>query len=439
MVADASTPVGLGRHRRGAAGRARSGRPGLADHLGRGRRRRRRRRGGRDRAPLPAARAPRGHPRRRRLRGAAATDPSTPSRSPTPSRPSTSSCLVGDPDALLPLVRHAGAVFCGPYAPASVGDYLAGPNHVLPTYGSARFSGALRVDDFLKHVHVVSVDQAALAVGGGARDRARHLRGPRRPRRVDPSAAGRPAMTIAPRDDLALMEGYHSPQVEVAVRLNTNEAPEPPPSGFSAALATEMATLEWHRYPDRVLHRAARPPSPTTTASTRPRCSRPTARTRCSRRSASPTAARGARRPSSNRPTPCTATSPASPAPASPPGSAPTTSPSTSTRSAGCSPPPRRRSPSCARRTTPPACSRTRRRCARSSTSPRGSWSSTRPTASSPRGRRWSWSPTTAPSWSRAPTPRRGRWRPPASATSSARVRWSPSSTRWCSRTTSMP
>ncbi len=74
--------------------------------------------------------------------------------------------LVADPDALLPLVRHAGAVFCGAYAPASVGDYLAGPNHVLPTYGSARFSGALRVDDFLKHVHVVSVDQAGLASVG---------------------------------------------------------------------------------------------------------------------------------------------------------------------------------------------------------------------------------------------------------------------------------
>jgi histidinol dehydrogenase len=71
--------------------------------------------------------------------------------------------LVDDPGSLLPLVRHAGAVFCGAFAPASVGDYLAGPNHVLPTYGSARFSGALRVDDFLKHVHVVSVDEAALA------------------------------------------------------------------------------------------------------------------------------------------------------------------------------------------------------------------------------------------------------------------------------------
>jgi histidinol dehydrogenase len=74
--------------------------------------------------------------------------------------------LVEDPEALLPLVRHAGAVFCGPYSPASVGDYLAGPNHVLPTYGSARFAGALRVDDFLKHVHVVSLDQAGLAEVG---------------------------------------------------------------------------------------------------------------------------------------------------------------------------------------------------------------------------------------------------------------------------------
>jgi len=70
--------------------------------------------------------------------------------------------MVADPDGLLPLVRHAGAVFCGPWAPASVGDYLAGPNHVLPTNGSARFSEALRVDDFVKHVHVVSLTHEAL-------------------------------------------------------------------------------------------------------------------------------------------------------------------------------------------------------------------------------------------------------------------------------------
>jgi histidinol dehydrogenase len=68
-----------------------------------------------------------------------------------------------DAEALLPLVRNAGAVFCGPNAPASIGDYVAGPSHVLPTFGSARFSSALRVDDFLKEIHAISVDDASLA------------------------------------------------------------------------------------------------------------------------------------------------------------------------------------------------------------------------------------------------------------------------------------
>ncbi|MDZ7673617.1 MAG: aminotransferase class I/II-fold pyridoxal phosphate-dependent enzyme [Acidimicrobiales bacterium] len=55
----------------------------------------------------------------------------------------------------------------------------------------------------------------------------------------------------AVRDDLALHPGYHSPQVDVEVRLNTNEAPAPPPAGFRDALARELAAIEWHRYPDR--------------------------------------------------------------------------------------------------------------------------------------------------------------------------------------------
>jgi histidinol dehydrogenase len=75
--------------------------------------------------------------------------------------------LVDDAASLLDGVRHAGAVFCGPLAPASIGDYVAGPNHVLPTYGSARFSGALRVDDFCKHVHAVLVGPEGLAEVAG--------------------------------------------------------------------------------------------------------------------------------------------------------------------------------------------------------------------------------------------------------------------------------
>jgi histidinol dehydrogenase len=69
--------------------------------------------------------------------------------------------LCADPEALVPLVRSAGAVFCGLSAPASVGDYLAGPSHVLPTSGSARYSGGLTVDDFLRQIHVVSLDDTA--------------------------------------------------------------------------------------------------------------------------------------------------------------------------------------------------------------------------------------------------------------------------------------
>ncbi|HWC38472.1 MAG TPA: histidinol dehydrogenase [Acidimicrobiales bacterium] len=71
--------------------------------------------------------------------------------------------LCAEPEGLVPLVHNAGAVFTGPYAPASVGDYVAGPSHVLPTYGSARFASALRVDDFIRRLHVVSLDESALA------------------------------------------------------------------------------------------------------------------------------------------------------------------------------------------------------------------------------------------------------------------------------------
>jgi histidinol dehydrogenase len=66
-------------------------------------------------------------------------------------------------EELVPLVRNAGAVFVGADASAVIGDYVAGVNHVLPTGGTARFSDALRVDDFRKHMHVVSVDEGALA------------------------------------------------------------------------------------------------------------------------------------------------------------------------------------------------------------------------------------------------------------------------------------
>jgi histidinol dehydrogenase len=78
--------------------------------------------------------------------------------------------LCADPESMVPWVRNAGAIFCGPWSPASVGDYLAGPSHVLPTYGTARFASALTVDDFLKHHHVVTVDRSVYEPGGALAD-----------------------------------------------------------------------------------------------------------------------------------------------------------------------------------------------------------------------------------------------------------------------------
>ena len=62
-------------------------------------------------------------------------------------------------------------------------------------------------------------------------------------------ADARPLVTV--RDDLRALEGYHSPQVDVRVRLNTNEAPVPPPAAWRDAYAAEVSRIEWHRYPDR--------------------------------------------------------------------------------------------------------------------------------------------------------------------------------------------
>ncbi|MGQ0744634.1 MAG: histidinol dehydrogenase [Acidimicrobiales bacterium] len=75
--------------------------------------------------------------------------------------------LCRDAQGLTELVRHAGAVFCGALSPASIGDYVAGPSHVLPTFGSARYAAGLGVDSFLRTIHAVTVDADGLAWATG--------------------------------------------------------------------------------------------------------------------------------------------------------------------------------------------------------------------------------------------------------------------------------
>jgi histidinol dehydrogenase len=102
-------------------------------------------------------------------------------------------CLVDDPEAAVQVaneiapehlqlmcvnatefvseIKNAGAVFIGIWAPASIGDYLAGPSHVLPTAGTARFSGALTVNDFQKRMHIIDVSKPGFDAVLGAVDR----------------------------------------------------------------------------------------------------------------------------------------------------------------------------------------------------------------------------------------------------------------------------
>jgi histidinol dehydrogenase len=98
--------------------------------------------------------------------------------------------LVADPDRLLPSVQSAGAVFLGRFTPEVVGDYVAGPNHVLPTGGTARFASVLSTEDFVKRLSVIEYSSA------GLQESAPHLA------------------------ELARLEGLHGHGAAAAVRVN---------------------------------------------------------------------------------------------------------------------------------------------------------------------------------------------------------------------------
>ena len=75
---------------------------------------------------------------------------------------------VADPYGLLPLIRHAGSILLGGYSPVPVGDYFAGPSHILPTGRTARFSSGLGVTDFLTRSSLVKIDAGWLAQHAGS-------------------------------------------------------------------------------------------------------------------------------------------------------------------------------------------------------------------------------------------------------------------------------
>ncbi len=82
-----------------------------------------------------------------------------------------------DPDAMLPRIRHAGAIFIGHFVPEALGDYVAGPNHVLPTNRTARFSSPLGVDDFQKRSSTIRASRRAIEAVGPAAAHLAHREG----------------------------------------------------------------------------------------------------------------------------------------------------------------------------------------------------------------------------------------------------------------------
>ena len=210
--------------------------------------------------------------------------------------------MLADPGAVLAGVRNAGAVFCGEHSPASLGDYVAGPSHVLPTGRSARYAEALGVNDFCKEMHVITasaqglrrlgpiVESLATAEGlsahaesvsrrlellaeaegegeteaGATAEALGEAPGPQpdggpqpdasAPGRAPQPDAASPGSRPAPRGNIAAMVGYHSPQVDVAVRLNTNESPFKPPQELRRRLAEAAGAIDWNRYPSRSAH-----------------------------------------------------------------------------------------------------------------------------------------------------------------------------------------
>ena len=70
--------------------------------------------------------------------------------------------VTSNPFDLLPRIKHAGAIFMGPYTPEPIGDYIAGPNHTLPTGGTAKFYSPLNVDNFMKKSSIISMSEAGI-------------------------------------------------------------------------------------------------------------------------------------------------------------------------------------------------------------------------------------------------------------------------------------
>jgi len=161
------------------------------------------------------------------------------------------SLQVADPWAVLALVKNAGAIFLGGHSPVAVGDYYAGPNHVLPTGAAARYASCLSVEDFMKRSNVVEMGREFLRRRG--EDVEVLARGEHLPahatsvllrRRQGRSSLARPGLrSVTP---------YLLVEEEGDVKLNQNESPWDIPGELKDEVAKRLRDLPWNRYHQKI-------------------------------------------------------------------------------------------------------------------------------------------------------------------------------------------
>jgi len=176
-----------------------------------------------------------------------------------------------DPGRWVECIRHAGAIFLGPWSSEAIGDYCAGPNHVLPTMRTARFSSPLGVYDFQKRTSLIEVSRAgartlgaiaatlARAEGLDAHARSAQLRVDAGPARVEPQHRPQPRPLAGGeggidrfdpiRPDIVAMSGYKVLDASGMIKLDAMENPYPMPPELRRALGERLAELPINRYP----------------------------------------------------------------------------------------------------------------------------------------------------------------------------------------------
>lgn len=167
--------------------------------------------------------------------------------------------ITAENDRLVELITDAGAIFLGPYSPEALGDYFAGPNHVLPTGSTARFASALGVYDFVKRTSLISYSESdmsavatKIAIFAEAEGLSAHARSAaiRRTNRGDAESAERVPRVI--KSEVRDLKAYSLSPDRATVKLNQNENPFDAPGPVKAETLRLLSNKQWSRYPDFV-------------------------------------------------------------------------------------------------------------------------------------------------------------------------------------------